>query len=164
MNLPSKLIITPSDRNENLGFHNYGNALFSHCLKLGFKPVESIKNRNLTKFVNLNFNFDESTIYQHVAMLSPFENSTDGNMELRTPFIWYTDLYNCKKADAECETFMIELCDVGRCKFTLFNLALAFIDQFSVIYIDSENTNNPILLTRSKIESYLNPVQIQSVA
>lgn len=164
MILPSKLFITPVDQNDNFGFHDFANIFLSHCLKLGFKPVESIKNPSIKKFVNLTFNFDESSIHQYISMLSPFENDSNGNMSVRSPFIWYTDLKHCSKADTECETFMIQLGDEGRCKHTLYQMALGFIDRFTVIYVDAEAPNKPITLTRSQIEAYLNPVKVLSVA
>lgn len=164
MILPSKLFITPVDQSDNFGFHYFANIFLSHCLKLGFKPVESINNPSIKKFVNLTFNFDESSIHQYISMLSPFENDSNGNMLVRSPFIWYTDLKHCSKADTECETFMIQLGDEGRCKHTLYQMALGFIDRFTVIYVDAEAPNKPITLTRSQIEAYLNPVKVLSVA
>lgn len=164
MNITSKLLIKPLDKKVNFGFHSFLNPLLSHCIKLGFKSVESVQHPNLNKFVNLSFIIDESSIYQHVPMFSPFESNGLGEMEACSLFLWYTDLFHCKQADENCETFMIELKDTGRCKFTLFNLALAFIDQFEVIYIDGEHPNVHKTLSRLQIESYLNPVQVQAVA
>lgn len=164
MNFTSELLITPKKKTENFGLHEYLNLLLDHCLHLGFKPVESIQNPNVKKFINLNFHIDSSSIYQHVPMLSPFELDPDGNMEVRNPFIWYTDLSRCQAADVECETFMVQLNSVGRSKFMLYKLGLAFCDKFEVAYTNSEFPDKKIVLDRNSIENFLNPLTVLDVA